>query len=158
MPRIVKPKTENLNPDRAPAEVMVGKVKFTLLNPEKAKSAMDHMEEKEMKMTSENLLAMYDRLGGAVRLQTELGARALVLGAFYDFENKVAKADLDYANLGDENLADEVVVVRKVSKKKVRKDGVADRLNKLEKPEKPAGKKGAGKKEEKEEGETGSEE
>lgn len=130
------PKKTKVEQELDLAKVVVGKSEFTLLNQVKAKKALDYMEEKDMKATPENLLAMYDRLGGAVRLSTELGQRALALGAFFDFENKVAKKGLDYNNLEEENFTDEIQVVKKAIRKAPKKTSVADRLAKLEEPSK----------------------
>ena len=128
------------------AELTIGNAKFTLLNSDKAQKALDYIDEKKMEVIAENLLAMYDRLGGAVRLDTEVGQRALALGTFYVFENKCAKKGLDYENLAEESFSDEVKVVRKTVKKPGKKTSVADRIKKAGAQEEQAGAEEAPKK------------
>ncbi len=119
-----------------PKEQDLGRVEvdgasFLLLNPGKVKAALEFMAENKLAETSENLLAFYDRLGGAIKLESKDGNRAVALGAFFDFENKEPRKGVDYANLGDENFSDELVVVRKKVAKKPDPTPTNTRLKKL---------------------------
>ena len=113
--------------------------KFTLLNDEKLGRVMDWIEgvvkpkpEEEAILAAslklgqeEAILALYDRLGGAVRL----GERILKTGAFYDF---ATKTPLVKPNLTEDDFGDEMVLVRKKTKKGVKSEDVGTRMKRLE--------------------------
>ena len=101
MPRVKPEKIEPIN---------LGK--FELLNVVKVRLAIENLEKVGKEVNQENLLPEYDKLGGAIKK----GGRKLEIGAFYDFLNKKAKKIEDYYKIGEEDFADEYVLVRKKKK------------------------------------------
>ena len=118
MPRVKPEKVDPIN---------VGK--FELLNVIKVRKAIETLEARGMEITSENLLPEYDKLGGAIKK----GARKLEMGAFYDFlEKKPRKID-DYDKIGEEDFADEYVLVRKKKKEEGKRMTHKDIMAKIKK-------------------------
>ncbi len=79
---------------------------YTLLNDEKVGRALDNIG---VNGTDEQLIVEYDRLGGAIKFE----GRKLAMGAFYDFEEKKAREEV---NLGEDQFEDEYVLQRKPRK------------------------------------------
>ena len=100
---------------------------FHLLNPGKLEKALDKLGEGA---TEEQVLAAYDKLGGAIRKE----GRKVAMGTFYDFVNKEPRKDVNYEVLTEENFEDQMVLVRKPVKKK--EDGKTDLKSKLAKVKK----------------------
>ena len=118
-------------------KVVLGK--FTLLNNEKVGRVLDLLEgiaeprddaERAAlgavgkKDKNSQILALYDRVGGAVKL----GDRKIALGTFWDFS---AKQPIDKPDFKEEDFEDEYVLVRK--QKKTQKEKDADLKNRLKK-------------------------
>src|SRR3990167_4442650 len=99
---------------------------FRLLNSGKVAEALDKLGENP---TEEALLAEYDKLGGAVRTSD---GRKVVMGAFYDFKNKVARVGVKYDALGENDFEDQLVLVPKKKEKQDRKpESIKEVLNKM---------------------------
>lgn len=121
--------------------------KFTLLNDEKLGRVMDWIEGVVVPPNDEGkgilkaalelgkegaVLALYDRLGGAVKL----GERILRTGAFYDFATKTPLAK---PNISEEDYGDEQVLVRKKVKRGVKAESVGERMKRFESKAKASG-------------------
>jgi len=121
--------------------------KFTLLNDEKLGRVMDWIEGIVVPPTEEGkgilaaalklgeeeaVLALYDRLGGAVKF----GERILKTGTFFDF---ATKTPLVKPNLSEDNFGDELVLVRKKLKKGVKTEDVGTRIKRFEAKAKMSG-------------------
>lgn len=123
--------------------------KFTLLNSEKLGRVLDLVEDLVQPKDAEEagilaearklgddeaVLALYDRLGGAIKL----GERKLSMGTFYDFAARkpIAKPDLTEKDFEDEY----VLVPKKVNKTK-KAETVGARIKRLEAKSKKAEKK-----------------
>ena len=118
---------------------------YTLLSDEKLGRVMDWIEgvvklqpEEQAILDAaialgpdEAILALYDRLGGGIRL----GERIIKTGAFYDFATKIP---LQKPNLSEEDYGDEQILVRKKVKKGVKTEDVGERVKRLEAKHKKA--------------------
>ena len=122
--------------------VKVGKNSFTFLNSEKLGRVLNWMDEKElptpenqsdyaawmsakqMKDPSAAILALYDRLGGAIRL----GDRILKIGTFWDVKTKTPVEKVD---LTEDDFGDEMVLVPKRSRKVADTESPEDRIKRL---------------------------
>ena len=100
---------------------------YTLLNDEKVSRAFDKLGENA---TDAQLLAEYDRLGGAVKYE----GRKLAMGTFFDFKEQKPR---EVVKLEEEQFEDEYVLQRK-EKKIVREKGkdIKERVAKLGKKDK----------------------
>ena len=123
MPR---PKPEKIDP--------VDVLGFQLLNPTKIAKAFENFHKigkTEKEITGEELLAEYDKLGGAIKKNRRLVA----MGAFYDFTKKEPKKNLDLDNIGEEDYEDEYVLMRKkrVPEKRVTHKELTAKISALKK-------------------------
>ena len=83
---------------------------FTLTSSEKLERAMNTLGEGA---TDKQILAEYDKLGGGIKM----GERKVAMGTFWNFDERKPKEGVDYGNLGEDDMEDEMKIVRK---KKVR--------------------------------------
>ena len=123
-------KEEKAKRPKPKAMQLVDVGKYVLMNDEKVGRALDKIGADG---TDEQLLAEYDRLGGAVKLE----GRKLAMGTFYDFEEKKAREEIKI----DEDQYEEEYVLQHKPKKVVKEKGddVKDRVANLKKKEdKPA--------------------
>lgn len=82
---------------------------FQLLNEAKVRRAIETLEKFGSSYTQEQILAEYDKLGGAIKKE----GRIITMGTFYDFLEKKPKKIENYKNIGEESYDDEYVLVRK---------------------------------------------
>lgn len=71
------------------------------------------------------ILALYDRLGGAIKL----GDRKLALGTFYDFAAKEPRAEV---HIAEESFEDEYVLQKKKTRKSKKDETPLARVKRLE--------------------------
>ena len=119
--------------------------KFHLLNVTKVRTAIETLERHGKEVNQENLLPEYDKLGGAIMKE----GRKIETGAFYDFLEKQPKKIENYDTLGEEDFADEYVLVRKKKQPegkklthkdimaKIKKEKVGEMEEQHEEPRKP---------------------
>ena len=124
-------KRESETTTRVLEKVKLGE--FTLLNHEKVARVLDLIEgvvpprnadEAEvlkrclaLKNQNKTIIALYDRLGGAIKIE----GRKIALGTFYDFAARAPKAVID---LGEDDYEDEYVLVRKKVRTQKEKDNL----------------------------------
>ena len=103
---------------------------FELLSLDKIQRALDKLGEGA---SEEAILAEYDKLGGAIRKD----GRKLQTGAFFDFEEKKPKENVDYEKVDEEQFEDQFVLVKKPVKKKVEvnKESLASKLARIKRAE-----------------------
>jgi len=115
---------------------------FTLLNSEKLGRVMDLLEGvveptssneatalqkcKSLEDDDMQILALYDRLGGGIRLKE----RKLNMGVFWNFKEREPNEAPD---LSEEDFEDEFVLVRKQRNKGKKKESVGERVRRFEK-------------------------
>ena len=119
--------------------LIIGKQTFTLLNSEKLGRVMDWIEgtvkpsENEQPIldaalklgAKEAVLALYDRLGGAIKL----GERNVKIGTFFNFAEKIPVAK---PNLSEDDYSDEYVRIPKKVGKAKKTESAAGRIRRLE--------------------------
>ena len=79
---------------------------FDLLSEDKLERALNNLGEGA---TEESILAEYDKLGGGVKRN----GRKIAMGTFYDFTEKKPRKNVDYVNLTEDDMEDEIKIVRK---------------------------------------------